>query len=285
MTVTIRDLSKRCGLSVSTVSKALNGYADISAATRERVTAAARELGYFPNAHARALKTKRSYNLGVLFVDDSQSGLTHSYFAAVLESFKKEAENGGYDITFISHNMAGNSMTYLEHCHYREVDGVCIACINFDDPEVAQLVASELPVVTIDHLFNNRSCIQSNNVEGMRLLVSRARELGHERIAYAHGPKSSVTDTRLASFYRAMAAQGLEAPEEYVVESEYTNPRSAYEAVTRLLRLPRRPTCVFVSDDCASLGALEAAADLGLRVPEDLSVAGYDGIAMTQLMR
>lgn len=89
MAVTIRELSKRCGLSISTVSKALNGYTDISDATKEAVALAAKEIGYYPNAHARALKTKRSYNLGVLFVDDNQSGLTHAFFSFVLESFKK----------------------------------------------------------------------------------------------------------------------------------------------------------------------------------------------------
>lgn len=80
MAVTIRELSKRCGLSISTVSKALNGYTDISEATREAVTLAAKEIGYYPNSHARALKTKRSYNMGVLFTDDRQSGLTHAFF-------------------------------------------------------------------------------------------------------------------------------------------------------------------------------------------------------------
>lgn len=69
--------------------------------------------------------------MGVLFVDERQSGLTHEYFSAVLDSFKVEAEKRGYDITFINHNISGRSMTYLEHCHYRSVDGVVIACVNF----------------------------------------------------------------------------------------------------------------------------------------------------------
>ena len=92
MGVTIRDLAEHCGLSVSAVSKALNGYSDISEATRQAVMAAVRELDYHPNAHARALKSGRSYNLGVLFSDDSQSGLTHPFFSVVLEHFKREAE-------------------------------------------------------------------------------------------------------------------------------------------------------------------------------------------------
>jgi len=283
--VTIRELSKRCGLSISTVSKALNGYTDISEATREAVTLAAKEIGYYPNAHARALKTKRSYNLGVLFVDDRQSGLTHAFFSFVLESFKKEAERHGYDITFISHNMGESSMTYLEHCHYREVDGVCIACINFLDPEIAQLVNSELPIVTIDHMFNNRTCIQSNNIIGIKTLVEHVYNKGHRKIAYIHGPKSAVTDTRLGSFYRTVNALQIDVPEEYVDECEYNESASGYRATKRILSLKDRPTCLLLSDDIAALGAFEAVADMGLQIPRDISIAGYDGIPMMQLMK
>ena len=149
----LKDLAKECGVSVATVSKALNDQPDIAPATRERIRAAARRMGYLPNAAARALKTNRTYNLGVLFVDEKQSGLTHEYFSAVLDSFKVEAEKHGYDITFINHNISGKSMSYLEHCHYRGVDGVVIACVNFYDPQVVELVNGDVPVVTIDHVL------------------------------------------------------------------------------------------------------------------------------------
>ena len=170
----LKDLAKECGVSVATVSKALNDQPDISPATRERVRAAAHRMGYLPNAAARSLKTNRTYNLGVLFVDERQSGLTHEYFSAVLDSFKVEAEKHGYDITFINHNISGKSMSYLEHCRYRNVDGVVIACVNFYEPQVVELVNSEVPVVTIDHVFNNRMAILSDNVFGLKALVRQA---------------------------------------------------------------------------------------------------------------
>ena len=92
MAVTIRDLAEYCQLSISSVSKALNDYADVSAETRDRVRAAAKALGYHPSAIARGLKTGRSYNLGVLYSDETQSGFTHSYFSPILQAFKEEAE-------------------------------------------------------------------------------------------------------------------------------------------------------------------------------------------------
>ena len=93
-----------------------------------------------------------THNIGVLFIDDYHSGLTHPYFAPVLESLKTEVENLGYDITFINKNVGGREMSYLEHCRYRNVDGVVIANVDFTKEEVVELVESDIPVVTIDHV-------------------------------------------------------------------------------------------------------------------------------------
>ena len=137
---TIKDIAKRCGVSTATVSKALNGYEDISEATIAKVLKAAEELHYMPNSAARQLKTNSSHNIGVLFVDDSHSGLSHEYFASILNGAKDEAERLGYDITFISQNIGGRPMSFLEHAVYRKCDGVLIACVDFKSPAVIQLV-------------------------------------------------------------------------------------------------------------------------------------------------
>ena len=100
--VSMKDIAAACGVSVATVSKALNDHKDIGGETKEKVRRAAKALGYYPNASARALKTRRTYNLGVLYKEESGSGLTHGYFSGVLESFRNTAENAGYDITFLS---------------------------------------------------------------------------------------------------------------------------------------------------------------------------------------
>ncbi len=285
MAATIKELSQYCGLSISTVSKALNGYADISEKTRAAVLRAAEEIGYHPSAIARALKTNRTYNIGVLFVDENESGLTHHYFSAVLDSFKREAERRGYDITFINHNIGRTQMTYLEHSRYRNVDGLCLACVDFYSPEVVELSRSDLPLVTIDHPFMGHTCVQSQNEAGMRELVRYVYGKGHRRIAFVHGGRSTVTDLRISGFYTSMGELGLEVFAPYIAGCSYCNPSSAYVEVKRLLRLSTPPTCILMSDDYAALGALQAAEETGLRVPEDLSVAGYDGIQLTQLLR
>ena len=114
--VTIKDISRACGVSPATVSKALNGYGDISAETVSLVKRTAKEMHYLPNAAARSLKTNTTHNIGVLFVDETSSGLTHEYFSMILNSVKEEAESHGYDITFICQNLGGKTVTFLEHC-------------------------------------------------------------------------------------------------------------------------------------------------------------------------
>ena len=283
MAVTIKDVARQCGMSISTVSKVFNGYPDISAQTREQVLRVSREMGYQPNALARALKTNRSYNLGVLFVDENTSGLMHPFFAAMLNAFKAESEAHGYDITFINHNIGASAMTYLEHCRYRNVDGVCLACVDFYSAEVAELVNSDIPCCTVDHLFDNRACIASDNAGGIRLLLEHAVGLGHRRIAYIHGQRnSSVTETRITSFYRGAQALGLRLPDGYVVEARYGDAALTRERMLQLLNRPDRPSCVLLPDDASYFGALEAARTLGMRIGADMSVAGYDGIRLTQ---
>ena len=283
----IKEIAEKCGLSVSTVSKALNSYSDISSTTKDKVFRIARECGYFPNSIARALKTNRTNNIGVLFADEARSGLKQDYFAAVLDSFKVEAEARNYDITFINHNISiGNHpMTYLEHCRYRNFDGVCIACVDFQQPEVIELVNSSFPVVTIDHVFNNHMSINSANVEGMRELVHYIYSLGHRKIAYVHGQKSAVSEQRITSFCKTLFDLGIRVRPEYLVLSAYYDPIKTKKGVEELLSLTDRPTCIVMPDDYAALGGMEAIEAAGLRIPEDVSIAGYDGISLSQVIR
>lgn len=279
--VSLKDIANACHVSPATVSKALNNQSDVSDKTKTLIRNTAKKMGYFPNSSARALKTNRTYNIGVLFVDEAESGLTHDYFAAVLDSFKRGAEESGYDITFInSRKNRHDSMSYLEHCMYRGFDGALIACVDFYDPEVAELVNSGLPVITIDHVFNGHSAVLSDNVTGMKDLVSYILSKGHKKIAYIHGLKSSVTDSRLSSFYKTLDDAGISVPDEYVKEAPYRNTEEASAKTLELLKLKDPPTCILYPDDFSCYGGMNAIKDMGLVIGEDISVAGYDGIRL-----
>jgi len=282
--VSMKQIAELCGVSVATVSKALNGHKDIGEDTRELVRHTAEQLGYMTNSAARMLKTNRSYNLGILFEDMGGMGFTHVFFASVLQGFKTEAAARGYDITFISRNLMDRSSTYLQHCKYRGFDGVGIICADFFSSDIVDLIHSDIPVATIDHVFHNTVSVISDNVQGMETLVRHAYQKGHRKIAYILGNETSVTQNRLAGYYRAFEALGLTVEPQYIRQASYYNADHVYAVTKELLALKDPPTCILFPDDFSVVGGLRAISEAGLRVPEDISVAGYDGILYAQVM-
>ena len=283
--VSLKTIAERCGVSTATVSKALNDHKDISEATRKRVRQVADELGYFPNAAARALKTNRSYNIGVLFEEEAGRGLTHEYFSGVLNGRKKQAEKLGYDITFINTCFENRKMSYYDHCRYRNFEGVAIVCADFNEPDVVELMNSELPVVTIDYVHHNCTAVTSNNIQGIEELVKYIYSQGHRKIAYIQGQEgSTVTRERLASFYRAVDELGLELPENYIRTANYLEIQGAAEQTKELLNLPNPPSCIIYPDDTSLIGGRNVIIKRGMKIPQDISVAGYDGTMMSQLL-
>lgn len=284
--VSLKTIATRCGVSTATVSKALNDQKDISDETKSRIRSAAEEMGYFPNAAARALKTNHSHNIGVLFEEEAGSGLQHEYFSGVLNGFKVQAERQGYDITFINSCLENRRMSYYEHCRYRNFEGVAIVCcVDFNDAGVMELMNSDLPVVTIDYVHHNCTAVSSNNIRGMEQLLKHIYEKGHRRIAYIHGQAGSyVTKDRLASFYRTADELGLEIPETYIRTADYLETKEAARQTKELLDLEEPPTCIIYPDDTALIGGRNVIIERGLRIPQDISIAGYDGTRMSQLL-
>lgn len=289
--VSMKDIAKKCGVSVATVSKALNGHRDIGESTRQRICAIADELGYKANSVARALKTNRSYNLGMLFVDENRSGLGHEYFSTVLEGFKAEAETHGYDITFINSHGGQDPNSYVKHCRYRGLDGVVVACVNFRDPRIVALAESDIPMVTVDHVFEKHTAVLSDNINGVDALVRYAYGKGHRKIAYIHGENTAVTRGRLTGFHQACAELGLQIPEEYIIPSIYHDPDLSEQATRRLLQLPDPPTCILFPDDFSFIGGHNAMLEAGYAIPllsgraRPLSVLGYDGINLARMTK
>lgn len=277
----MKDIAAVCGVSVATVSKALNDHDDIGGETKEKVRRAARELGYYPNASARALKTNRTCNLGVLYQEESGSGLTHDYFSQILEHFRGTAEQGGYDITFLSNaRQRKDRMSYLEHSMYRGMDGVLIAVADYKDPEVMELLSGSLPVVVVDYLFQGRISVMSDNVAGMETLLSYIYGRGHREIAYIYGEESMVTTNRLSSYYRFHEKNNMTVRKEFLEKGRYRDSYTAGMITNKLLGLEHPPTCILYADDFSAIGGMNAIKNRGLRIPDDISIAGYDGITM-----
>lgn len=288
--VSMKDIARTCGVSVSTVSKALSNHKDICDETRRRICAAAEEMGYKANSVARALKTNRSYNLGMLMVDERRSGLGHEYFSTIIEGFKAQAESHGYDITFINSHVGNQPTSYIKHCQYRGLDGVLIACVNFEDPRIRELATGKLPLVTIDDCLDGHTAVLSDNRNGMETLVRHVWQKGHRKIAFIHGDNTAVTRERLAGFRKACQELALDIPPEYIVPCIYHDPASCENATAQLLRLEDPPSCILFPDDFSFIGGHNAIRETGYAIPglpisqKQVSVAGYDGIHLAQMM-
>ncbi len=229
--------------------------------------------------------TKR---VGVLYAEESNQGLLHPYFSLILNAFLSEAQSRGYDVTFLHPAAQAEGEAGQDDAAYSpdgQVDGICMVCTDFYAPLAKKLVDISLPCVTIDHIFKKIPAVLSDNETGVKRLVEYAIAKGHRRIAFLHGQNNSiVTRTRINQFYNTLKFHDIPVSPDYVVEGLYNDISAAREQVLRLLRLTERPTCILLPDDLCYLGAQEAARELGLRIPEDISFAGYDGIPLTQAL-
>ena len=188
-------------------------------------------------------------------------------------------------MTFINQKTDPDDFSYLEHCTDGNVSGLCIICADYDSPRIRSLIGSDIPCVTVDHMFRRIPAVLSDNETGVRKLVEYAIQKGHRRIAYIHEQNNSlVTCTRISQFSSVMDFYHLPVPPEYIKEGVYNDIQLTRSLVLDLLALPDRPTCILLPDDFAYLGAQEAAMQLGLSIPGDIPFGGYDGIPLTQAL-
>ena len=288
---TIREVSKLCGVSVSTVSRVFNGYDDVSQATRQRVLAAARKLDYAPSAAARTLVKRRSQLLGViLFTGYEHPDIGHPFFQEVLVGVKRGVGALGYDVLLFATEQPGSSNgrphSYLRRARHHHVDGVVLMGVDDDDPEVQRLLGSEIPIMGVDLAVvgEHASYAASDNVGGARIAVRHVHSLGHTRIATIAGPQDKNPGAdRLLGYRAELHALGLPSRPEYEQLGDFYL-ESGEEAMRALLAVPEPPTAVFAAADMMAIGAMRAVQAAGLRVPEDVAVVGFDDIQIAPLI-
>lgn len=286
---TIYDIAKVAGISAATVSKVLNNYKDVSPKTRERILALANEMGYIPNLTARSLKTNRSYLVGVVFSEDMGIGLEHQFFSVVLEHFRQHIGKYGYDTVFINKTLGSNKIGYLDHCKYRNVDGVFIITTFPGDVDVNKLVESNIKCVTTDLVLENTPTVISENSEGSKMAVKYFYENGHTRIGHIGAQRHSIAGLeRYEGFVLGLEEVGLTYNENYYIESPEFHYdityNTAFEYLERFTR-ETLPTALFVASDIMAIAVIRALESKGYRVPEDVSVIGFDDIEMTEYSR
>ena len=275
--VDIREIARLAGVSTATVSKVLNNYTEVSDATKERILKIVEEVGYIPNSSARALSTKRTWLIGIVYSEHLHIGLEHNYFSGVLEAFKREIEQFGYDVVFIS----GGDIGYLKRCQVRNVDGVFVVTADMADTDLTALFDSDIKCVTTDVPYNSIPLVYSDNKQGSMLATNHLLEHGHKKIAHIGGPLSTLAGSeRLEGYKEALSLAGIPFNSDYYIEAMEFDSQSGYECMNQLLDLPQPPTAVFVMCDLSSLGVFKAINERGLKVGEDISVVGFDDIEL-----
>ncbi|WP_409273757.1 LacI family DNA-binding transcriptional regulator [Neobacillus sp. SCS-31] len=283
MAKTIKDIAKTAGVSVTTVSRALNGYSDVSEKTRQRIMDIAKELNYSPNILARGLVMNVSKTIGLLVSGLNRESEKDQIILSILSGVNDSVSEKEYDLILFNTNTSKQrEKTYSQLCRERRVDGVIIQGIKTDDPYLKEVVESDIPCVLIDIPVHSENVgyVTTDNVTGARKAVEHLIGLGHEKIAMINGHgQAFVSRKRLEGYMDALKEHGLPVNPDWVCNGRFEE-ETAFEEARRLLIKHPEITAIFCASDIMALGALKAAKSIGLRVPEDLSVIGYDDIIL-----
>lgn len=281
---TIYNIAKELELAPGTISKVINNTGNVSDSTRKRVLAYIKKVGYVPNNSARMLKSKRTYTVGIIFTEESDVGLEHSFFSSILQHFKTYVEIKGYELSFIVKKLGQHELSYYEWCMNKRVDGVYIVVGNYDDKGLYEIVNSSIPAVSTDMLLPKLHTVISDNDQGVKLIFDYIKEeLKLKDIAYISGPKSSKAfNERVDAYHKYSQEYALNQTTD-VVYAESFGFKSGYNAVLKLLENSKQqPELIIVASDDIALGVLKGLSDMHVKVPEDIQVIGFDDIAFAK---
>ncbi|WP_018991008.1 substrate-binding domain-containing protein [Aromatoleum toluclasticum] len=279
MKVNLKMLSESLGLSQTTVSRALNGYSDVSEATRQRVSEAAKKLGYQPNPQARQLATGRADAIGIVYPFGA-SDIGDIRFGEVVSGLTERLAEHNIDLLIHSSRPDVELDTYRRLIDGRRVDALIVARTRVDDPRIRFLQERNFPFVAYGRT-NSRlpyAWFDFDNEGGGRMAVERLLALGHRRIALIHAPlELNFAMQRHRGFVAALRDAGIEPDPELILEAPL-NRIGGYEAVGKLLAMKKPPTALLVDNNVAGVGALRALGDNGWKSGSGLSLIVYDGI-------
>ena len=278
--VDIRAVAKRAGVSIATVSRAMNGITTVDVELAKRVMRAAEELNYTPNTQARALVSGRSGMIGLIV-----SEITNPFFPELIQNFEDSAVKRGYEILIGSTNYSAERMMQcVRRMVERMVEGVAVMTFGMDEDLVQQMVERRIPVVSIGpkNTLEGATSLQVDFRRGLHEAVQHLAVIGHRKIAFISGPLSlDSARQRQKAFHEAMGSISTPVPPQFVIEGDHTM-EGGFAGAEKLLSLKEKPTAIVCSNDMTAIGVLHAVSGRGLKVPDDISIIGFDDIHMAQ---
>ncbi|MBN1285530.1 MAG: LacI family DNA-binding transcriptional regulator [Anaerolineae bacterium] len=273
---TIKDVAKRAGVSLSTVSRVLNGHPYVADELRSRVLDAIEALNYRPNRVAQRLRAARSHLVGVIFSD-----VKNPFYTLVLSGIEHILSEQGLSVLISNSNTnQDREDNFTALMLAEEVAGLIVAPVQEDSPVLAEVVQNGLPVAVIDRRMCGLSVdtVLADNQSGACMAIRHLIQLGHRRIAILNGPQRLTSGReRYAGFLQAMGEAGLDIDPGLVWYGDYQM-ESGYTLTRELLRLPQPPTALFVANNLMTIGVLNAIHEAGCNIPEDLAVIGFDDV-------
>jgi LacI family transcriptional regulator len=274
--ITIIDVANEADVSYATVSRVINNKGSINPATREKVLRAMAKLGYVANLQARSLAGGRSNVIGLLVYD-----LNTSYIGEIMRGIDDELANANYDVMlYTTHRRKTKESAYVATLTRGLADGLLLVLPHEPAGYIETLRRRNFPYILIDHRGNGQDgpAVGATNWQGAYEATSYLLELGHHSIGFITGRMDEgCAQDRLAGYKSALKAWGLPIDPDLIYEGNFLQP-SGYAGAAALLALAERPTAIFASNDISAFGVMEAVRSLGLNIPNDISVVGFDDI-------
>ena len=284
MAVTIKDIAKRTGKSITTVSRALHGYNDVSPETRKMIVQVADEMGYTPNLLAQRLQKQRTDTIGFILPTFGPR-FSDPFFSEFLSGIGSTATQYGYDILVSTQSTGEEELeVYRKKVTGRQVDGFVLVRTRCQDSRIAYLRKVGTPFVAFGRTEGllDYPYVDEDGVAGMEMMVKHLVTLGHKRIAYISPPlEFTFARFRLQGLQQGLTEAGLSLPDAYLVYGDLTQ-RSGVARALELLALPDPPTAIIAGNDLMAFGVISAAQQQGLQVGRDIAIAGFDDIPMAE---
>lgn len=282
---TIYDIAHDMQLAPSTISKILHHTGKVSQSTRKRVLEYVKKMGYVANSNARILKSKHSWTLGIVFSDIASFGLEHPFFGSILQAFKNNVEKKGFEVVFIVKKLGQAELTYSEWCRNKNVDGVLLLTGDINDPDIIELVDSEIPCVSADIIMPGLISTISDDQMGIEFGFKYLLDIGCHKIGAYCGPLTSRAYAERTVAYRSLIDSYKLASEEnwYASIGGYGYQNAYDNAFDYINSWKTAPEAILAFSDDLAMGLINALKVKGYRVPEDISIIGYDDIAFAGL--
>jgi LacI family transcriptional regulator len=273
-TLTIRDIAKMARVSHMTVSRALNNDPRVREETRNRILRLVNKLNYRPNARARSFATKKSNLIGLVVSD-----ISNLFYAELARGIEDKAHEEGYNVIFCSTDNKPERMEiYVNLMLDAGVDGFIFASVRLHEPVVQRLIAERFPLVLVNRKLRGEAYnyVVLNNIQGAYESTEHLINLGYRRIAIITGNSNLSTGLdRLKGYNQALRDYHIEFDENYVIQGPFTR-ETGYEGAKRLLTMKDKPEAIFGGNDYIAMGVIDAVEELGVHIPGDIALVGFD---------